>query len=137
MFCGVTIPKPQIPKFWRVWLYELNPFTRLIGGMVVTELHDLKVICTPAELNRFNAPSGQDCGTYMSNFFSSGGHGYIVNNATNACEYCAYKIGDEFYQPLGYDFSNRWRDFGIFAAFIASNLIILFVAAKYLNFNRR
>ena len=28
LFCGVTIPKPLIPKFWRVWLYELNPFTR-------------------------------------------------------------------------------------------------------------
>lgn len=25
LFCGVTIPKPQIPKFWRVWLYELDP----------------------------------------------------------------------------------------------------------------
>ena len=34
LFCGVTIPQPQIPKFWRAWLYELDPFTRLIGGMV-------------------------------------------------------------------------------------------------------
>jgi ABC-type multidrug transport system permease subunit len=25
LFCGVTVPKPQIPKFWRVWLYELDP----------------------------------------------------------------------------------------------------------------
>ena len=45
LFCGVTIPKPQIPKFWRVWLYELDPFTRLIGGMVVTELHGRPVQC--------------------------------------------------------------------------------------------
>ena len=34
LFCGVTIPRPQIPKFWRAWLYQLDPFTRLIGGMV-------------------------------------------------------------------------------------------------------
>ena len=34
LFCGVTIPKPQIPKFWRAWLYQLDPFTRLIEGMV-------------------------------------------------------------------------------------------------------
>lgn len=34
LFCGVTIPYPQIPKFWRAWLFELNPLTRLIGGMV-------------------------------------------------------------------------------------------------------
>ncbi|XP_014559723.1 hypothetical protein COCVIDRAFT_23948 [Bipolaris victoriae FI3] len=137
LFCGVTIPKPSIPKFWRVWLYELNPFTRLIGGMVVTELHGQSVQCTPAEYNKFQSPQGQDCGSYMSDFFSSGGAGYIRDNLTNACEYCAYKVGDEFYTPLGYDFSNRWRDLGIFVAFIVSNLAILFIAAKYLNFNRR
>lgn len=34
LFCGVTIPQPRIPKFWRSWLYQLDPFTRLIGGMV-------------------------------------------------------------------------------------------------------
>ncbi|KAJ4311874.1 ATP-binding cassette transporter snq2 [Neodidymelliopsis sp. IMI 364377] len=137
LFCGVTIPKPQIPKFWRVWLYELNPFTRLIGGMVVTELHNLPVKCTSAEFNRFSAPDGQSCGDYMSDFFSNGAPGYLLDNATSACEYCAYKIGDEFYIPLGYEFSNRWRDLGIFIAFIVSNLAILFVAARFLNFNRR
>ncbi|KAF1943987.1 ABC transporter CDR4 [Clathrospora elynae] len=137
LFCGVTIPKPQIPKFWRVWLYELNPFTRLIGGMIVTELHDLKVQCKASEFNQFRAPQGQDCGTYMSDFFAGGAPGYLLDNATNVCNYCAYKVGDEFYEPLGYEFSNRWRDLGIFAAFIGSNLIIVFVAARYLNFNRR
>ena len=34
LFCGVTIPQPQIPRFWRAWLYQLDPFTRLVGGMV-------------------------------------------------------------------------------------------------------
>ncbi|KAF2826817.1 hypothetical protein CC86DRAFT_322519 [Ophiobolus disseminans] len=137
LFCGVTIPKPLIPKFWRVWLYELNPFTRLIGGMVVTELHQRKVQCTAGEFQQFRAPQGQNCGDYMSDFFASGAPGYILDNATDVCRYCAFKVGDEFYQPLGYEFGNRWRDLGIFAAFIASNLVILFAAAKYLNFNRR
>jgi ATP-binding cassette subfamily G (WHITE) protein 2 (SNQ2) len=115
----------------------LNPFTRLIGGMIVTELHDRKVVCTPAEFNMFRAPQGQTCGEYMSDFFAGGAPGYLLNNATDMCSYCAYKVGDEFYKPLGYEFGNRWRDLGIFAAFIASNLVILFAAAKYLNFNRR
>jgi len=130
LFCGVTIPKPQIPKFWRVWLYELNPFTRLIGGMIVTELHDSPVQCTPMEFNSFNAPSGQDCGSYMSNFFSSGGPGYLLDNATSACQYCAYKVGDQFFEPLGYQFDHRWREIGIFIAFIGSNLILLFLAVS-------
>ncbi|KAF4626552.1 hypothetical protein G7Y89_g11606 [Cudoniella acicularis] len=137
LFCGVTIPKPQIPKFWRAWLYQLDPFTRLIGGMVVTELHGRPVVCTPSELQHFAAPAGQTCGKYMSNFFERGGAGYIVNNATSACEYCAYKFGDQFYTALELDYSNRWRDLGILIAFIGSNLIFLFLGSRYLNFNRR
>lgn len=105
--------------------------------MIVTELHDQSVTCTSGEFNQLRAPSGMDCGTYMADFFSSGAPGYLLNNATDVCDYCAFKVGDEFFQPLGYEFSNRWRDLGIFAAFIASNLVILFLAAKYLNFNRR
>lgn len=137
LFCGVTIPKPQIPKFWRVWLYELVPFTRLIGGMVTTELHDRVVECAPMEFNRFAAPGGLSCGEYMADFFASGGPGYLKNNITRACEYCAYKVGDEFYQPFGFSFDYRWRDLGILAGFIGSNLIILFAASRFLNFNRR
>ncbi|RDW71882.1 hypothetical protein BP5796_07916 [Coleophoma crateriformis] len=137
LFCGVTIPKPQIPKFWRAWLYQLDPFTRLIGGMVVTELHDLPVVCKTSELSHFSAPSGQTCGEYMSNFFAAGGAGYLTSNSTSDCSYCAYSVGDQFYTPLGFSFNNRWRDLGILIAFIGSNLIILLLASRYLNFNRR
>ncbi|KAH7383618.1 ABC-2 type transporter-domain-containing protein [Cadophora sp. MPI-SDFR-AT-0126] len=137
LFCGVTIPKPQIPKFWRAWLYQLDPFTRLIGGMVVTELHDREVTCSASELQRFSAPGGQNCGEYMTDFFKAGGPGYIVSNVTDACEYCAYKVGDQFYSGLGFEFSNRWRDLGILIAFIGSNLVLLFLGSRYLNFNRR
>lgn len=154
LFCGVTIPKPDMPKFWRSWLYELNPFTRLISGMVVTELHDLKVRCKSVELYSFNAPAGQTCGEYMERFFTGGGAGYIIDNATALCQYCAYKVGDQFYEPLEFAFNHRWRNFGIFTAFIGSNLILLFLGvsswqsyihcimltvpqSRYLNFNRR
>lgn len=73
----------------------------------------------------------------MSDFFASGGPGYIANNATSVCEYCAYKVGNQFYEPLGLMFENRWRDLGILAAFIGSNLVLLFIGSRYLNFNRR
>jgi ABC-type multidrug transport system ATPase subunit/ABC-type multidrug transport system permease subunit len=130
LFCGVAIPKPQIPKFWRAWLYQLDPFTRLIGGMVVTELHGRDVSCSEIELNTFNAPRNETCGEYMQSFFESGGAGYLVKNATQTCEYCAYKIGDQFYAAFGMNFDNRWRDLGIFIAFVGSNLIILFLAVS-------
>jgi ABC-type multidrug transport system ATPase subunit/ABC-type multidrug transport system permease subunit len=138
LFCGVTIPKPQIPGFWRAWLYQLDPFTRLVSGMVVTELHGRPVVCKPHELNTFTPPAGESCGKYMADFFGAGGAGYIVSNASDTvCKYCAYKVGDQFYAPLLLNFDNRWRDLGIFAAFIASNLILLFLGSRYLNFNRR
>ncbi|KAL2119857.1 hypothetical protein VTJ04DRAFT_6818 [Mycothermus thermophilus] len=141
LFCGVTIPYPQMPKGYRVWLYELNPFTRLIGGMVTTALHGFKVECAPEELSVFTPPPAESCAQYMRPFFENGGPGYLVNtgNATidGRCEYCAYSVGDEFYRPLGLSFDNRWRDLGIYVAFIASNLIILFTASRYLNYNKR
>ena len=138
LFCGVTIPKPQIPGFWRAWLYQLDPFTRLIGGMTVTELAGRPVECMAGELNSFAPPAGRTCGEYMATFFERGGPGYLVSEtARDVCEYCAYSVGEQFYEPLGFSFGNRWRDCGIFAAFVGSNLIFLFLGSRYLNFNRR
>jgi ABC-type multidrug transport system permease subunit len=37
-FCGVTIPYPNMMRFWRVWLYQLDPYTRTLAAMVSTEL---------------------------------------------------------------------------------------------------
>ncbi|KAH9884061.1 ABC-2 type transporter-domain-containing protein [Xylariomycetidae sp. FL2044] len=138
LFCGVTIPYPQMPVGWRSWLYQLDPFTRLIGGTVTTALDSLPVNCRASELNSFTAPAGENCGTYMERFFGDyHGAGYIVNNMTSDCQYCAYKTGNQFYQPFNFSFENRWRDLGIFLAFLGSNLIILFMAGRFLNFNRR
>lgn len=133
LFCGVAIPKPQMPGFWRAWLYELDPFTRLIGGMVVTELHGRDVQCASAEYNRFQAPGNETCGEYMQAFFERGGNGYLVDNATQACKYCAYKVGDQFYSAFSMNFDHRWRDLGIFVAFVGSNLIILFFAVGFMS----
>ncbi|KAF7717438.1 Uncharacterized protein PECH_000929 [Penicillium ucsense] len=137
LFCGVAIPKPQMPKFWRAWLYQLDPFNRLIAGMVVTELHGRPVECSGHEWNTFQAPANQTCGEYMQPFFERGGNGYLLENATQACRYCAYKIGDQFYSTFSMNFDYRWRDLGIYVAYVGSNLIILFIASRFLNFNRR
>lgn len=127
LFCGVTIPPSQMPEGWRSWLYQLDPFTRLIGACVTTALHGLKVVCKSSELNRFTAPNGTTCGDYMQPFFERGASGYLVSNSTQNCEYCEYGVGDEFYIPLGLSFDHRWRDLGIFLCFVGSNIIILFL----------
>ncbi|EPE04970.1 brefeldin a resistance protein [Ophiostoma piceae UAMH 11346] len=138
LFCGVTISSASMPSFWRKWLYQLDPFTRLISGMVVTALHDIPVKCKLAELNVFQPPTNMKCEDYMGPFFDNGGYGYLDNPSSTAdCGYCAYKTGDEFYTPLSMSFDNRWRDLGIYISFVASNIIIIFFAARYLNFNKR
>jgi ATP-binding cassette, subfamily G (WHITE), member 2, SNQ2 len=157
LFCGVTIPAPQMPLGWRSWLYELDPFTRLIGGMVTTALYELPVNCKSSEFNSFAAPDGQNCGDYMEPFFNSGGIGYLKDNLTSLCEYCAYKNGNQYFEPLGFNYDNRWRDLGIFIAFVGSNLIFFYmgvsrntptlprsrrsllriIQSRFLNFNRR
>lgn len=131
LFCGVTIPFPQMPDGYK-WLYQLDPFTRLIGGMVTTALHDLDVKCASIELNKFTPANGSTCEEYMRPFFNAGGNGYIVDPSSTAqCDYCAYSSGDQFYTPLGMTFDNRWRDLGIYLAFCASNIVIIFVAVSF------
>ncbi|CAD6951921.1 unnamed protein product [Tilletia caries] len=106
LFCGVTIPKPNIPSYWRSWLYQLDPFTRLVGGLVANELGGLDIRCQDQEFTRFNPPSGQSCQQWAGPF-------------------------------VGLVFGTRGRDIGIFCAYIAFNLVVLLVAAKYLRFANR
>jgi ABC-type multidrug transport system ATPase subunit/ABC-type multidrug transport system permease subunit len=130
LFSGVTIPAVSMPRFWRVWLWQLDPFSRLIGGMLVTELQGRPVVCRPEELSVFNAPPNTTCGAYTAPFFARGAPGYIVSNDTTRCEYCAYKVGDEFYEALGYSFGHRWRDLGIISAYILSSIMLTLLAVS-------
>lgn len=85
-----------------------------------------------SEFRTFDPPSGQQCLAYAQSYINSVG-GYINNpNATSACEYCTYATGEDFYRPLGISFDNRWRDLGIFIAFLVFNIFVvrvLFVAS--------
>ena len=45
-FAGVTIPYPSMAKFWRSWLYELTPYTRMLSAMLSTELQCVFVSCS-------------------------------------------------------------------------------------------
>ncbi|KAG9100824.1 hypothetical protein FRC06_003645 [Ceratobasidium sp. 370] len=137
LFCGVMIPKASIPKFWRVWLYQLDPFTRLVSGMVSTELHGLKITCTSLEFAVFQPPSGQTCVQWAGDFVNASA-GYLDNpDAGSDCRYCPYSYGDDFYTGLGISFDNRWRDLGIMIAFTVFNTLVTLAASKAFKFSRR
>ncbi|KIM88774.1 hypothetical protein PILCRDRAFT_813749 [Piloderma croceum F 1598] len=136
-FAGVTIPYPQLAKFWRVWMYQLDPYTRMLSAMVSTELHGLVIRCKSDEFSVFNPPAGQTCQTWASEFISSFG-GYLDNPTdTQACRYCQYSVGDEFFTPLNIRYSNRWRDAFILFSFFVFNLFATIVASRFLRYAKR
>ncbi|KAG8903275.1 hypothetical protein FRB99_003542 [Tulasnella sp. 403] len=136
-FAGVTIPYPNLNVFWRSWLYQLSPYTRVVSGLITTELRGLEIVCRPDELVTFDPPSGQTCQQWAGSFVQSFG-GYLVDgNATSACQYCQYRVGDEFFVPLNMSYGTRWRDLGIVWAFFAFNTIVTIVASRYLRYAKR
>ncbi|KAL1762505.1 ABC-2 type transporter-domain-containing protein [Schizophyllum commune] len=136
-FCGVTIPYPTMIKFWRSWIYELDPFTRTLAAMVSTELHGLEITCKADEFAVFNPPDGQSCGQWAGAFVQAYG-GYIDNpDATDACRYCQYRVGDEFFVPLNISYSNRWRDAWILFAYVIFNALITIAASRFLRYAKR
>jgi len=137
LLSGVTIPRPLMPAFWRLWLHPLDPMSRLVAGMLSTELHDLQIQCAANEFSMFNPPVNQTCYGYSATYLETA-IGYIANpNATSNCAYCEFQVGDGYLSTLEFSWSARWMDLGIFAAFIGSNLVILALAARFLNYAKR
>ncbi|KNE98927.1 hypothetical protein PSTG_07772 [Puccinia striiformis f. sp. tritici PST-78] len=133
LFCGVTIPKANLPKFWREWMYDLNPVTRVVSGLIANEMHGLEITCAPEEYAVFQPPSGQTCVQWAGAFVQRSG-GYLLQpNATSECQYCQYRSGDEFLNLLDVDFSDRYRDWVILLGFICSNMVIIALGSHYLT----
>lgn len=89
-----------MPSWWFYWLYYLNPFTYLVGGLLNPILWDVQVRCTEQEFGVLDPPGGQTCGEYMSAFLQQA-TGYLDNpDATSQCRYCSYASGDEYLRSL-------------------------------------
>ncbi|KAL5519548.1 SNQ2_1 [Sanghuangporus vaninii] len=136
-FAGVTIPYPNMAKFWRSWLYHLVPYTYVLSGMLSTELHGLVVTCKEDEFAVFNPPSGQTCQDWAGEFVDAFG-GYLTDqNATSNCQYCQYRVGDEYFVPLNIEFSNRWRDVWLVFCYFVFNMIVTIIASRFLRYAKR
>ncbi|CDS08667.1 hypothetical protein LRAMOSA10028 [Lichtheimia ramosa] len=126
LFAGIMQAPDKMPHFWSAWMYWLDPYHYLIEGFIVNELHDFKVNCRDQDLLPFHPPPGQTCAEYTEAFFEMGGPGYIREgslNSTELCEYCPYNYGNDFFEGLGWSFSNRYRDWGVLLAFWMFNII--------------
>ena len=85
-------------------------------------MHEKPVKCSKKEFSVFNPPVGQTCGEFTKPYFNFG-TGYIANpQATSDCEYCLYKVGDEYLTHLEASYSYLWRNFGFLWAYIIFNI---------------
>jgi ABC-type multidrug transport system permease subunit len=95
-FCGVVVPYSSMQPFWRYWIYYLDPFTYLVGGLFGPVVWDVKVKCEASEFVKFTAPSGQTCGDYMADFLATQA-GYLLDaNSTGTCSFCQYAQGADY-----------------------------------------
>lgn len=85
-FCGVVVPYDAMQPFRKYWLYYLDPFHYLVGGLLGPVIWDVDVQCHEDELTSFSAPSGQTCGDYMAEL-SGANAGYVADpNTTGLCD---------------------------------------------------
>ncbi|KAJ5151568.1 hypothetical protein N7492_009863 [Penicillium capsulatum] len=130
-FCGVVVPYSQMQPFWRYWIYYLDPFTYLVGGMLGEVLWDVKVTCDESEYVTFLAPWGQTCGEYMADFLASK-PGYLLDsNATGSCSFCQYSTGADYAKTFNIQEKYySWRDTGITALFCITSYALVFLMMK-------
>ncbi|KAI0401483.1 putative ABC multidrug transporter [Xylaria palmicola] len=130
-YCGVFVPYSHITPFWRYWLYYLNPFNYLVGGLLVPVAWDTEVICKASELTTVPLPPDTTCGEYMGQFLSRY-PGYVTDEGnTTMCSYCPYSTGADFLRTL--NFNERyygWRDVGITALFCISSYALVFLMMR-------
>ena len=97
----------------------------------------LPVRCETNELAIFPPPPGQTCDQYAGGFAQQSG-GYVETQPDGSCGFCQFATGDAWAASFSVYYSNLWRDFGIFWAYIFFNFAVVFVCSwLYLSAGRR
>ncbi|KAI9370476.1 ABC-2 type transporter-domain-containing protein [Aspergillus egyptiacus] len=125
-FCGVVVPYMAIPTFWQSWMYWLTPFHYLIEGFLGVLVHNIPMECVEREEAFFSLPPGTNSCQEYAGAFVSQAPGYVRDAGNGMCAYCLYSNGDEFASTFNVYYSNKWRDYGIFWAFVMFNFAAVF-----------
>ncbi|KAL3232156.1 Uncharacterized protein RNJ44_04072 [Nakaseomyces bracarensis] len=122
-FCGVMATPSAMPRFW-IFMYRVSPLTYLIDALLSTGVANVDVHCSNTELVAFTPPTGLTCGQYMTPYLNVAGTGYLSDPAaTDECHFCQYSHTNDFLKSVSSKYSRRWRNYGIFIAFIVINYI--------------
>ena len=132
-FCGVLVPYSQITAFWRYWIVWLNPFTYLMGSLLVFTGWGAKVDCAERELAIFSPTSGSTCSEYLSEYMQTPGVSINLLNgdATENCRVCQYTSGSDYLRTLNLnEYYYGWRDAAIVVLFAISSYALVFALMK-------
>lgn len=88
---------------------------------MATGLAGTRVTCSDIEYVRFQAPSGQTCEAYMSEYIGTAG-GYLLDPGASDCQFCVIDTTDAFLTASNISYANRWRNYGILWAFVIFNV---------------
>ncbi len=120
-FCGVVV-LDKLPGFWK--LYRVSPFTYIVNGFLSNDLANSREQSSPTEFVRFIPPSSDNCAQYIESYIIKAGAGYLADPlATENCEFCAISSTNDFLRVVGVSYDRRWRNVGIFIAFILFDII--------------
>ncbi|KAI9803139.1 MAG: hypothetical protein M1833_001210 [Piccolia ochrophora] len=125
-FNGIIVPYDQMQIFWRYWLYYLNPFTYLLGGMIVAVTSGIEVHCSADDITRFNPPDSQTCAQYAGAWAASANARLINPTATTACEVCKWVNGDQYLAEFNLRPEDKWPYWAIFVLFTLTNVGLVY-----------
>ncbi|PWY91900.1 ABC transporter [Aspergillus sclerotioniger CBS 115572] len=124
-FCGVVVPYNGLNTFWRSWMYWLTPFHYLLEGFLGVVVHGVPLRCVSREESQFTPPSGMTCQEYAGSYASQVG-GYVQDAGNGLCAFCQYSVGDNFAASFNVFYSHKWRNYGIFWAYVIFNFMAVF-----------
>lgn len=91
--------------------------------MLSTGLANTFVKCAEREYVSVKPPNGESCSTYLDPYIKFAG-GYFETRNDGSCAFCQMSSTNTFLKSVNSLYSERWRNFGIFIAFIAINIIL-------------
>lgn len=122
LFNGIMQPRSALPHFWK-FMNRLSPLTYYVSGISATALYGRAIHCSDRELSIFDPPVGQTCGQYLEVFLKTAA-GKLYNPASSEqCQYCAFRSADQYLAAREISWDDRWRNFGIFWAYISFNIL--------------
>jgi ABC-type multidrug transport system permease subunit len=120
IFCGALASPDVMPRFW-IFMYHLSPFRYLVDGMLAVGIANVDVTCQAREILHLNPTAGKTCVEFMGVFVETAG-GYLVDElATTDCQYCSVGKSNDLLKTFSFEYSHRWRNFGILQGYILFN----------------